>query len=59
MLDFFQLLLELVNSSVWSKDITRSEYHLQVQTVAQQYVCTYARKVEVLGLSLNEWVLHT
>ena len=26
--------------------------------VAQQYVRSYACKVEVLGLSLNEWVLH-
>ena len=26
--------------------------------VAQQYVRLYARKVDVLGLSLNEWVLH-
>ena len=55
MLDlFFYLLLELVNSSSWSKDIIRSEYYFQLQLAAQHYVRTHARKVEVLGLSSNE-----
>jgi hypothetical protein len=45
MLDFFHLLPELVNSSVCSKDITRSECHTTVHS--------YGRKVEVLGLNSN------
>ena len=50
MLDFFHFLLELVNSFVWSKDSTILFAIADFRTAVR----SYARKVEVLGLSSNK-----
>ena len=61
MLDFFHLLLELFNSSICSKDITRVESQLPSMgrmsfAIADCHttVCLYAPRGEVLSLSSNE-----